>query len=222
MKKYWWKVLAIILLTYSFIMGLLGHVPALPIVHETIRNVYFHVPMWFAMFALYTISVIYSIKYLSSGRPHHDLVAVESVNVGIIFCMLGLASGMLWANFTWGAPWPNDPKLNGSAIATLMYLAYLVLRNALEEEQKRARISAIYNVFAFPIMIVLMYILPKTTDSLHPGSGGNSGFGQFDLDGSMKAVLYPASLGWILLGVWLMTLRFRIRKLQYQNDMYEE
>jgi len=218
MKHYWWKVLAIVLLVYSIIMGFLGHVPALPIVHEAIRNTYFHLPMWFAMFTLYFVSVVYSVKYLSSNKPEHDLVAVESANVGIIFCLLGLATGMIWANYTWGSAWPNDAKVNGSAIATLMYLAYLVLRNALEEEQKRGRISAIYNIFAFPIMIVLMYILPKTTDSLHPGSGGNAGFGQFDLDGSMRAVLYPAALGWILMGVWLMTLRFRIRKLQYRND----
>jgi len=210
-----------LLLLYSIVMGILGNVPALPIVHETIRNVYFHVPMWFSMFTLYFISVVYSIKYLSSNNPRHDLVAVESVNVGIIFCMLGLATGMIWANFTWGAPWPNDPKTNGSAIATLMYLAYLVLRNALEEEQKRGRISAIYNIFAFPIMIVLMYILPKNTDSLHPGAGGNSGFGDFDLDGSMKAVLYPAAVGWILVGIWLMSLRFRIRNLEYGRHQAE-
>lgn len=219
MKRYWWKILAILLVLYSIIMGLLGHVPALPIVNETIRNVYFHVPMWFTMFTLYIISVVYSIKYLSSANPQHDLVAVESVNVGIIFCAFGLLTGMLWANFTWGTFWTNDPQLNGAAIGTLMYLAYLVLRNALEEEQKRARISAIYNIFAFPILIVFMYILPKTTDSLHPGAGGNSGFGEFDLDGSMKAVLYPGAIGWILIGIWLMTLRYRMRKMEYQNVM---
>lgn len=211
--KHWWKVLSVLLILYSLIAGILGPVPALPIVNETIRVLYYHLPMWFSMFTLYLISVIYSIRYLSSGKPEHDHIAVESVNVGIVFCALGLATGMLWANFTWGDPWPNDAKVNGSAIATLMYLAYLVLRNALEEEQKRAKIGAIYNIFAFPVMIVLMYILPKMTDSLHPGSGGNSGFGEFDMNNSMKLVLYPASLGWILMGLWLTQIRFRIRRL---------
>src|SRR5690606_8664238 len=116
MKKNWWKILAVLLLLYSIIMGLLGPVPALPIVNETIRNVYFHGPMWFTMFTLYTISVVYSIKYLSSSNPRHDFRAVESVNVGIVFCTFALLTGMIWANFTSGAPWPNDPKLNGSAI----------------------------------------------------------------------------------------------------------
>lgn len=211
--KNWWKAISVLLILYSLIAGILGPVPTLPIVNETIRILYYHLPMWFAMFTLYFISVIYSIKYLNSGKREDDFVAVESVNIGVLFCFFGLATGMIWANFTWGDPWPNDPKLNGSAIATLMYLAYLVLRNALEEEQKRAKIGAIYSIFAFPVMIVLMYILPKTTDSLHPGSGGNSGFGEFDMDNAMKLVLYPASVGWILMGVWLMQLRIRIRKL---------
>ncbi|HXH99060.1 MAG TPA: cytochrome c biogenesis protein [Sphingobacteriaceae bacterium] len=214
MSKNWWKVLASVLIIYSIIGGLLIDVPALPILNETIRIVYFHVPMWFSMLLLYLISVIYSIKYLSSGNTNHDLIAVESVNTGVIFCLLGLISGMLWANITWGDPWPNDPKLNGSAIATLMYLAYLVLRNSLDEEQKRAKISAVYNIFAFPVMIVLLFILPRLTDSLHPGNGGNPGFSNLDLDSKMKMVIRPAFAGWMLMGVWIMTLRYRIRKIE--------
>jgi len=217
MKSYWWKILGAVLICYSVIAGFLVPVPKLPILHETIRNTYFHIPMWFAMILLYFISVIYSIKYLSSGDHKHDLMAVEAVNVGIIFCAFGLLTGMLWANVTWGEPWPNDPKLNGSAIATLMYLAYLVLRNALDEEQKRAKISAIYNIFSFPVMVVLLFILPRLTDSLHPGNGGNPAFSNLDMDGTMRAVFYPAIIGWMLIGVWITTLRYRYRLLERED-----
>lgn len=210
----WWKVVAVILVGLSIIGGLLGPVPSLPILNETIRNAYFHIPMWFTMLSLYFVSVVYSIKYLRNGNWKDDLLAVEAVNTGILFCSLGLLTGMLWANITWGEPWPNDPKLNGSAIATLMYLAYLVLRNALDEEQKRAKISAVYNIFAFPIMVVLLYILPKLTDSLHPGSGGNSTFGDLDMDNYMRPVFYTAVIGWIMIGIWICTIRYRIRILQ--------
>ena len=218
MNKTWWKILACTLILYSVIGGFLMPVPELPILNETVRNLFFHVPMWFAMIMLYFISVIYSIKYLSSSKTNDDLIAVESVNAGVIFCFFGLISGSLWANSTWGDPWPNDPKLNGSAIATLMYLAYLILRNAIDEEQKRARISALYNIFAFPVVIVLIYILPKLTDSLHPGSGGNAGFSDIDMDSRLRIVFYPACLGWILMGVWIMTIRYRIRLIENKQN----
>lgn len=219
MGKNWWKILASVLVLYSVIAGFLGEVPHLPILHESIRNLYFHVPMWFTMIILYLVSVVYSIKYLSSGDENHDLRAVEGVNTGIVFGFLGLATGMIWGKYTWGSPWPNDPKMNSAAIATLMYLAYIVLRNSLEEEQRRARISAVYNIFAFPIMIVLLFILPRMTDSLHPGNGGNPGFSSYDLDSRMRLVFYPACLGWILIGLWISTLRFRIRKIENKHHI---
>lgn len=221
MKKSWWKILGLVMVAISIIAGFLGRVPALFLLHETIRNVYFHVPMWSTMFVLYLISVIYSVRYLSKGRIQDDLMAVEAVNTGIVFCIIGLLTGMQWANITWGDFWPNDPKTNGSAIATLMYLAYIVLRNALEEEQKRAKISAVYNIFAFPIMIVLMYIMPKMTDSLHPGSGGNGTFGDLDMDNQMRPVFYTATIGWMLIGFWICSLRYRVRLLENKRNIIE-
>ncbi|PUV22420.1 cytochrome c biogenesis protein [Sphingobacterium athyrii] len=218
MRKKWWKILAVLIICAVIINGLLGPVPRLFILHESIRNVYFHVPMWSAMIVMYLISVIYSVKYLNTGKQEYDLMAIEAVNTGITFCFFGLATGMLWANITWGEPWPNDPKLNGSAIATLMYLAYLVLRNALEEEQKRAKISAVYNIFAFPIIIVLLYILPKMTDSLHPGSGGNATFGQLQMSNELRPTFYAAMIGWPIIAFWICSMRYRVRLLERKEQ----
>lgn len=212
--KNWWKVLGTSMVLYTLIAGFLFKVPARVILHESIRNVYFHVPVWFAMIVLFSISVYYSIKYLRTGNEQFDLVAVESINTGILFYVFGLVTGMLWAKFTWGEAWSGDPKQNSAAIAFLIYCAYLVLRSSVEEEQKRAKISAIYNIFAFPIMIVLLFILPRLTDSLHPGNGGNPAFGKYDMDNQMRMVFYPACIGWILMGVWIATIRFRIRSLE--------
>ncbi|POY37821.1 ABC transporter permease [Solitalea longa] len=214
MTKNWWKLLAVVFIIYTIIAGLLFKVPHLAILHESIRNLYFHVPMWFTMIMLFLSSVIYSVKYLKSGNEQDDLRAVEGVNVGVIFGILGLLTGSLWAKFTWGTWWTTDPKLNSALIAILIYLAYLVLRGSLDEEQKRARIGAVYNIFAFPVMIVLVFVLPRMTDSLHPGNGGNPGFGSYDLDRNMRMVFYPACIGWILIGFWIKQLRFRIRKME--------
>jgi heme exporter protein C len=216
--KTWWKIAAVVLVAYTLVAGFLLPVPALPILHETIRNVYFHVPMWMAMFVVFGISVYYSIKYLATGNERYDLIAIESVNTGVFFYILGLLSGMLWARYTWGQYWSNDPKQNSAAIAFLLYCAYLVLRNAIDEEQKRARISAIYNIFAFPVMIVLLFVLPRLTDSLHPGNGGNPAFGRYDMDNTMRMVFYPACIGWIFMAVWIATLRYRIRLIENKNN----
>lgn len=214
----WWKVLAVLMIFYTLFAGLLLGVPRLPVMHETIRNVYFHVPMWMAMFTVFTISVIYSIRYLATSKHEYDLIAVECANVGIFFFAIGLVTGMMWAKYTWGEYWSNDPKQNSAAIAFLLYCAYLVLRNSIDEEQKRAKIAAVYNVFAFPVMIVLIMILPRMTDSLHPGNGGNPAFGKLDMDNRMRVVLYPAFIAWSLLAVWIATLRYRMSLVEYKNN----
>jgi heme exporter protein C len=120
---------------------------------------------------------------------------------------------MIWANYTWGSPWHGDPKQNGAAIALLVYLAYFVLRGSIENEDQRARLSAVYNIFAFAAMIPLIFVIPRMTSSMHPGSGGNPGFNMYDLDSKMRMVFYPAVVGWILLGVWIASLRIRTRLL---------
>lgn len=211
--RYWWKILASILLLYTLIGGFLIEVPRQVILYESIRNLYFHVPMWFTMIFLFLLSTINSIKNLSSGSIEHDRKAIEYVNVGIVFGILGTITGSIWAQFTWGAWWTNDVKLNGSAITMLIYLAYVILRGSMDDEQKRARISAVYNIFAFVMLIVFIGILPRMTDSLHPGNGGNPGFNNYDLDSNMKLVFYPAVIGWILLGLWISDIRLRISRL---------
>lgn len=192
--------------------------PHRAILYESIRNLFFHVPMWFAMILLMFFSFITSIAYLSNGRETTDLVAVEAAKVGVFFGALGILTGMVWANYTWGAPWVNDPKLNGAAVGMLIYLAYFVLRGSLENEQMRAKVSAVYGVFAFVIFIVFIFVIPRMTDTLHPGSGGNPGFNMYDLDNTMRPVFYSGVLGFTLLGFWIVSLNVRRRLLERIAD----
>lgn len=211
MTKNWWKIAAVILLIYTVVAGFLMGVPRLVIVNETIRALYFHVPMWFGMVIMFLVSTIYAIKYLRNSDPKNDILSVEFANTGLLFGLLGIFTGMIWANYTWGSPWHGDPKQNGAAIALLVYLAYFVLRGSVDNAEQRSRLSAVYNIFAFAAMIPLIFIIPRMTSSMHPGSGGNPGFNMYDLDSKMRMVFYPAVIGWILLGVWIATLRVRTR-----------
>jgi heme exporter protein C len=219
-KKYWWKILCIVLLLYTIIGGFLMPVPALAILHETIRNLYFHVTMWFGSLVIFFVSFIYSVKYLGSSSHQHDIVACEAANVGLLYGTLGLITGSIWARYTWGAFWNNDPKELCAAIAWLVYLAYFILRNSFTDIDKRARVSAVYNVFSFVIIIPILFVIPRMTDSLHPGNGGNPGFNTYDIDGYQRMVLYPAVVGWILLAVWLLNLRVRMKKIELKKLLH--
>lgn len=210
-KKFWWKIACIILLTYTIIAGFVMPSPALPILHESIRNLYFHVPMWFAMTILLFLSLVYSIRFLSSGNLLFDIYATAAARIGLFMGTLGILTGMQWARTTWGAWWTNDPKLMGAAVGLLIYLAYFVLRNSIDDIDRRAKVSAVFNIMAYAIFIPAIFIVPRLTDSLHPGNGGNPGFSAYDLDGNMRLVFYPAVLGWTLLGGWIMSLGARIR-----------
>lgn len=217
MKKqlHWYKIAAILLLLTTTWFGFMGDVPRLAVLNESIRNLYFHVPMWFGMVVILGASAIHSIRYLGNANPVYDIQAEETAKTGLLLGILGLVTGAIWAQYTWGAWWSSDPKQNTSAIALLIYLAYLVLRGAFQEEQQRARVSAVYNIFAFASLIPLLFILPRMADdSLHPGNGGNPGFGGYDLDAKMRVIFYPAVIGWILLGFWISELRIRFKKLQ--------
>lgn len=212
--KGWLKIVVVVLLVYVHLAGLLMEAPRLNILNETVRALYFHVPMWFGMVLLYVLSVYHAIRYLRNPFHGHDVKSVEFANVGTAFGILGMITGMLWANYTWGSPWHGDPKQKGAAIALLVYFAYFVLRGSLDNMEQRARLSSIYNVFAFATMIPLIFIIPRLEDSMHPGNGGNPGFNAYDLDSRMRMIFYPAVIAWFLIGYWIVSLRIRYRAIE--------
>ena len=222
LRQNWWKIVCVLLLVYTVIAGFLGSVPALPILDETIRNLYFHVAMWMAMMILFIVSVIYSIKYLRTNNHIFDIYALEYAKGGILFGCLGLVTGSLWARYTWGAFWSNDPKQLGAVIALLIYFAYLVLRNSMTDMDKRARIGAVYNIFAFALLFPTIWIIPRMVESLHPGGMGNPAFDTNDIDGRMRVVFWPGAVpGWTLLGVWIVTLRIRLQLVAEKRHVSE-
>ncbi len=185
---------------------------------ESIRNLFFHVPMWFTMMLLMTIGVVMSMRHLRSGSADDDGAALAAVRMGLLFAVLGLVTGSIWARVTWGDWWTSDTKLNGAAVTALVYAAYLVLRGSVSDPRKAARLAAVYNIFAYALMMVFLMVLPRLSDSLHPGNGGNPAFNQYDLDDRLRLVFYPAVLGWMLLGTWAWTLARRLERLQRLHE----
>ncbi len=199
--------------------------PLQPINLETNRNLFFHVPMWFAMLFLLSISCFYSVMYLRKLNKNlietnvvdaHslDLKADAFARVGTLFGTLGFVTGMLWANYTWGSPLTMDIKLISAGVSILIYFAYFIFRNSFEDREKAARFSAVYNIFAFVSLPTLIFVLPRLTASLHPGNGGNPALSSEDTDNTLKFVFYPACIGWILMGIWIAQLVLRSEMLK--------
>ena len=192
--------------------------PYREILYETIRNTFFHVPMWFVMTALVLFSIFYSIMFLAKENMRYDIYAHQAIVVAILFGICGLCTGAVWAKNTWGQYWVNDPKLNGAAVGVIIYFAYIILRGSITDDIKRARIAAVYNIFALVVFLLFIFIIPRLTDSLHPGNGGNPAFSKYDLDNSLRIFFYPAVIGWILLGFWILSILIRIQFVEQKQE----
>jgi|SRR5690349_4977391 len=220
MKKNWWKIAAVLLLVYTFTAGLLIKVPNLPALGQTSRNLFFHVSMWMTMMTLFTVSVVNAVRYLRTFDLKYDIYARQYATSGIWFGILGYSTGAIWMSYTWADPnnplfdsfsaVAREPKLIGAAVALLIYFAYLVLRDSIPDIDKRARISAVYNIFAYALLFPAIWIIPRLLPSLHPGQEGNPALNFKDVSSEMRMVELPAFIGWTLLGVWITTLKIRI------------
>jgi heme exporter protein C len=229
MRKSWWKILCVVLLIYTFTAGLLIKVPNLPALGQTSRNLFFHVGMWMAMMTLFTVSVVNAIRYLRTFNIRYDIYARQYATVGIVFGLLGYATGSIWMSYTWADPnnslfvsfsaLAREPKLIGAAIALLIYFAYLVLRDSINDMDKRAKISAVYNIFAYAMLFPSIWIVPRILPSLHPGQEGNPALDFKDVNMAMRIVEWPAFIGWALLGVWVTTLKIRLSILKERKLM---
>ena len=198
--------------------GFLIEIPEIPILEQSARNLFFHVPMWMAMFSMFSVSFFYSVRYLHKPNMKFDIKAESAAKVAMAFGVCGLMTGSLWARFTWGTWWTfAEPKMNLAALAMMIYVAYLVLRSAFDDEDKRARISAVYNIFAVTTIPFLLYVVPRQLTSLHPGADGNPAFSEITA-AELRYILYPAMIGFIALAFWVYDLTHRYRALEFNTD----
>ncbi len=215
-----WKYLVAVWMTAVLTVGFLIRIPRIPILEETARNLFLHVPMWFTMMVSFAMAFVYSIRYLNSENPVWDRKAETATLVGLIFGICGLLTGSLWARFTWGAWWTfAEPRMNLSALAMLVFVAYFLLRSAFNDPEKKAKISAVYNIFGVTTIPFLLYIIPRQLPSLHPGAEGNPAFSEITAP-ELRLVFYPAVVGFIGLAIWIMDVvnRYKTVRQKLETD----
>lgn len=139
------------------------------------RVFYFHVSAaWVGYLALLVVLVA-AVAYLARGDWRWDGVAVSSVEIGMVFLTEGIVTGMFWAKATWGKPWVWEPRLTTSAILWVIYAAYLLLRQAIDDPGRRARLAAVYGVLGF-VAVPINFMAIRWWRAVHPlifDSGGS-------------------------------------------------
>jgi heme exporter protein C len=137
---------------------------------------YFHLSAaWVGMLGFF-VAVIAGIAYLITSQRKWDVTGYAAVEVSLVFFFIAIVAGSIWARRTWGTWWTWDPRLTSAAIVELVYAAYLMLRQGIEDPDRRARFGAVYAIVAF-ISVPITFLSIRILRTIHPdltqsGSGG--------------------------------------------------
>ncbi|TCL37367.1 heme exporter protein C [Anaerospora hongkongensis] len=156
-----------------------------------VRIAFFHIPVAWVSVLAFLLSAVWALQYLRTRQMEYDRKSKAAVSLGFGFCILATVSGAIFAKLTWGAYWNWDPRQTTIFILLLLYGAYLALRSAIEEEEQKARIAAVYSLCSFVTVPFLVFIVPRYYFSLHPAPIINSA-AKIDMDRMMLAVLLAA------------------------------
>jgi len=191
--------------------------PFVPNLGEKARILNFHVPCaWIAVLA-YLVSMIFSIRYLKSREYRLDIIASSSALLGTMFCILATITGAVWAKFNWGSYWNWDPRETSIFVLLLIYGAYFALRAAIDKEELRARLSSIYSIIAFITVPFFVFVLPRITTGLHPGSAGEGNSGpvltaQPEMLNMTKQIIFSLAMtSYTIIYFWILNLTIRMK-----------
>jgi heme exporter protein C len=169
---------------------------------------FFHVPVALVSFIAFAVALVASIQYLRVRRFEWDRSAHAAVEVGVLFTGLTLVTGMLWGEAEWGVAWRwSDVKLVLVLVLFLIYVAYLVLRREIPDQERRARISALYAVAGFA-SVPLAWFAQRIWLSFHPTVFGTEAADQ----GVLTAGVFPIFLAGMTFFVLLFLVLYRWRE----------
>jgi heme exporter protein C len=206
------KILKLLLLPYmaAVIAGAFLWVePAEGFIGESSRIVFFHVPCAWTAALAFIVAAAYSLAYLLRRNPRSDRIAEAAVRLGLLFAILTIVTGSVFAKIMWGAYWNWDPRQSSYLLLIFLYAAYLFLRAAIDDPERRARIGAAYALFAAVLMPFLVFVAPRVTESLHPQTVINTQ-GKILMDTPTKTIFFAGLLGFTALFFWLLELETRL------------
>ncbi|GAB4141396.1 MAG: hypothetical protein Fur0015_11090 [Ignavibacteriales bacterium] len=186
--------------------------PFIPGLEEKAKIIFFHVPTaWLSVIA-FLMAMVYGIKYLKNQNIDDDSKSAAALQLGMIFTVLATITGSIWAKFTWGSFWHWDPRETSIFILLLIYGSLFALRSAIENEDKRAKLSAVYSIIAFLTVPFFIFIMPRIMTGLHPGSANDDNAGpviDFKMNGNMRLVFFLSLTAFTILYFWMWSISYK-------------
>jgi heme exporter protein C len=179
------------------------------------RIFYFHMPSAIVAFIAFIAGGIASIRYVSSREARFDDLSVACNEVGLVFAVVNLVTGMIWGKPAWGVYWAwGDARLMTALLLVVIYAGYLVLRQSVSEPNQRAVVCAVVSIFGMAD-IPIVYMANRVWRTQHPGPvvGGGGG-----LDSNMWLVLLVSFLAQLLVMWCLVRSRRRLEHLRREAD----
>jgi len=172
---------------------------------------YFHVAAsWTGMLG-FLVATIEAIAYLKSRNIKRDTASLAGIEIGMVFIGLGIVSGSIWARPVWNTWWTWEPRLTTTFIMELVYAAYLLLRSGIDEQKRRARLSAVYAIVGF-VSVPITFISIRVFRTIHPVLVGSSDptVGAFAMTFRMQVTFFSSLAAFTLLFIALFWHRYRL------------
>jgi heme exporter protein C len=195
--------------------------PAEVTMGDLVRIFYFHLPPAIICYLALVISVAAGIIYLKTKKYKYDALSESGALIGLVYGLVTLISGSIWANATWGVYWNWDPRETTTLILWFAYLGYFLLRMSIENPERKASSAAVFNVLAF-MTVPLSYVSFILWPSLHPKLGDASG--GLGLTSTMVQALVMNVIGGLFVFGFLLkkTYDWRTKKDEYSSKLMEE
>ncbi len=207
-------IASIIVLAISTYLALV-YAPTELVMGEVQRVFYFHIGTAWVGLLGFVIAAIAGISYLATKNMIWDRFEVAAVEVSTVFFFITIALGSIWARPVWNTWWTWDPRLTTAAITELIYVAYFMLRQAIEEPERRARLSAVYTLLG-GISAPLTFMVIRWFRSIHPVVIGaaNENQEKMNMNGDMRVAFFFALFAFTVIFIDLIWHRIRLTDLQ--------
>jgi len=203
------------LLFIAALYMVLFYAPREAMMGDVQRVFYFHVAAGWVGALAFLVTAVAGIAYLARGGHRWDQVARASVEIGVVFTFINIVSGSIWARPIWNTWWTWDPRLVTATIMELVYIAYLMLRQGIEDPDRQARFGAVYGIVGF-ISVPLTFLSIRIFRTIHPvvvGSSDPTAEGAFDMTPKMQAAFFFSLFTFTFVYITLLWHRLRLQRL---------